>query len=191
MKKNPGLCTLEAAENLVFCDICNPLYIFSRWNLHLSLRDNEYYLSVQTLWNLKLRSGLDALHTELGKITCLEHLKVLSTLFSSILLNHLSCCIVLLLICFWCPLYTCESIWWESHAARGIQSASYLQVLLRKAHVPEKAFSVRSSIQRDLTSFSCFLLWLKQMLIQRSMHTESVPIVQIIQDVVLCRKGKV
>lgn len=48
MKKNPDFCTLEAAENLVFCDICNPLYIFSRWNLHLSLRDNEYYLSVQT-----------------------------------------------------------------------------------------------------------------------------------------------
>jgi len=68
-------------------------------------------LSVWTPEKPQVEIGVDVVYIGLDKITCLEDLKVLSTLFSRILLNHLACCIVLQLLCFWCPLYRCESIY--------------------------------------------------------------------------------
>lgn len=128
------------------------------------------------LRNLKLWPGLDVVHIELGKITCLEDLKVPSTLFSRILLNHLACCIVLLLICFCCPLYTCESISLRKVwcCTRYTVCIIFTGIAKESTLAKESFFAVRSYIRRELTVFSCFLLWLKQILIQWLMHTESV-----------------
>lgn len=74
------------------------MYVFARQNLHLSLRVNEslftHYLSVQTTKKLQVRSILTVVCIELGKVTSLKDVQVLSTLFSTSLLNHHVCCTV-------------------------------------------------------------------------------------------------